>query len=398
MALTIDNSFIISGYLAESSIMVEHISPRPEKVNAGDLVEGKPVFIVYDERGNEIYKTNFRFSEVPCEDAPCEGRKVPFHVEIPADSRQERYIIKSAEEGEVLTSYSIDGDAPVIHINESPNGLVSGELTVSWNVSDPDSESLYYSVWYSPSNGEPGTWLFLQEFTNENSVSVDSLSLSKSISESKIKIMVSDGVNADSADTPGFLIAGRPPSLYISEPKINQMWKYGSGNYFKAHTLEVEYQKLSADSFVWSSSKDGVFGHGQSLLYSGLSAGTHTITVTINTPGGTASKTVENIVVAEKPPVVSITLGDGTQPGLACNELMLNVVPGDAPLKDLVMQYLPVGSKDWQELKLNGNQLPYKQSANSFSWVNFYANDDATFSDEKEFKIVPNKCYPSTAP
>ena len=338
MALTVADSYWMSGDIDENSWNLSSYEIRVENFI-------KPSFGAYvaqslDAEGNLIFQTFVNTYESTCErpvtnNDPCE-KWTYFTMQVPANGDIKKIIAKK-HTGEIVFEKSFSQYIPEVHFTSQLSGVQSGEILVSWAGSDTDGDELKYQLWYSSDDGKPNTWKYISlgKLTGySGSVKLPTSWLAGSLSQSRLRLTVTDGANGSDVISNPFLIANRVPELTLLYPESNELHRKGERIAFRASVREFEYEKLPDSNFVWSSSKDGVFGYGQSLDYSGLSAGTHTITVTVNTPGGTASKTVENITVAEKKPEIVLTVGDGTQLDLACNEVKIEVKNGDAPLQE----------------------------------------------------------------
>ena len=84
-----------------------------------------------------------------------------------------------------------------------------------------------------------------------------------------------------------------PPDATINTPDAGETFSRGEPITFHGEASDAEDGALSGASLVWSSSLDGTFGSGGSLIKTTLSEGTHVITLTAtDSDGATATDTV----------------------------------------------------------------------------------------------------------
>lgn len=396
MALTVADSYWMAGYIEENSWDVFAYEIRVEPYTAPSV--GNYIAQSLDANGNVLFQAFVGINVSPCEkpttnNDPCEPLKF-FIMQVPANSDIKKIIAKKPS-GEIVFEKSFSQHTPEVHFISQLSGIQSGEILVSWGGSDTDGDELNYQLWYSNDDGKPNTWKYISlgKLTGySGSVKLPTSWLAGSLSQSRLRLTVNDGGNGSDVVSNPFLIANRVPELTLLYPESNELHRKGERIAFVASVRQFEYDKLPDSNFLWSSSKDGIFGHGQSLDYGGLSAGTHTITVTANTPGGTATKTVENIVIAEKRPEIIFTIGDGIKPGLACNELKIDIVPGDVALKGVL----------WNGVGGNMSAVPLDQLPiryvlkTAMSFVNVQAEDVAGLWNQQKQHIKLITCPPPT--
>lgn len=393
MALTIDDSYFVTGFVHDNKVIVENVTTVPYG-GRGCSDKGPYIFSVFDMDGNEIYICPFSSNVPACENSEgCPTRDVQISVVIPAYANQKYYSVKNVGSGEESQRYEISGEKPSITFTSVPSVGSSGEVSLSWSAQDIDSTDLAYSIFYSAEDGKSGTWMHLRDLKNSDSAVVDVPFGYGSITQSRFRVIVGDGINAADAISDATHVDARyrPPQLYVRESAEDDNIIKGTMYRFLVDFITPEYEKTPPDNITWSSNKDGVFGHGKSLNYAGLSVGTHTITVTVNTPGGTAEKTFGNIIVAEKKPEIVLTVGDGTQPDLACNELKIDVMPGDAALEEVTWN-----SVGGDMVAVPVDQLPIRRvlkDPSSFVLVNV-TTKVPDLGNRKEAYIKLNTCPP----
>lgn len=80
-----------------------------------------------------------------------------------------------------------------------------------------------------------------------------------------------------------------PPEAEIDEPDDGDTFKEGRRITFEGEGEDPEDGTLKGDALVWTSSLDGKFGTGEEVKTRELSAGTHTITLTVTNSRGIAA-------------------------------------------------------------------------------------------------------------
>ncbi|MBM4777499.1 MAG: PKD domain-containing protein [Archangiaceae bacterium] len=103
----------------------------------------------------------------------------------------------------------------------------------------------------------------------------------------------------------------QPPVVAITAPMNGTTIPSGSMVTFTGTATDTEDGALSGASVRWSSSRDGAFGTGLSLVTSSLSVGTHTITFTATDSGGRSASASISLVVTMStmnvPPLARLT-------------------------------------------------------------------------------------------
>ncbi|MBI4318447.1 MAG: hypothetical protein HY675_08155 [Chloroflexi bacterium] len=189
-------------------------------------------------------------------------------------------------DGAEMAARAVSANPPAVAVL-SPNGgesLSGPAATISWTASDPDGDSLVFTVLYSVDGG--ATWQTLAPNVTGNSLEVDT-GLLAGTTRGRIRVTASDGVNTASDDSNGdFSVPRKAPELYLTAPMSLSAYTFGQTVAFEADAFDLEDGPLPDSAFTWSSSLNGVLGTGQSIATTELITGTHTITVRVTDSDG----------------------------------------------------------------------------------------------------------------
>jgi hypothetical protein len=111
-------------------------------------------------------------------------------------------------------------------------------------------------------------------------------------------------------------VTNEPPTAAISDPSDGDSFAQGATVSFAGTGTDAEDGALTGNSLVWTSDKDGQIGTGASFSTSGLSVGTHTITLTAtDSKGATGTASIQVTIESggsgeNQAPTVDITAPD----------------------------------------------------------------------------------------
>jgi hypothetical protein len=179
-----------------------------------------------------------------------------------------------------------------------PNGgeNVTDQLTIEWEASDPDEDTLLYTIEYSPDDGS--TWQVVQTNYHTTTLTLtDTLGLPAS-EQARVRVIAWDGVNtaADMSDAP-FSVANHLPVAHISAPDDGASIKEGNLLILSGRGFDIEDGSLGGSSLEWLLDGSSVVGTGTEISLEGLTPGLHTITLRASDAHGAQHETSIQILV-----------------------------------------------------------------------------------------------------
>ncbi len=223
-----------------------------------------------------------RFSQLRLSDDPALSSYV---LTIPATESStglhvDELEISDSASGQVLFARSRSAHAPNVAFTTPAVGSVHAEeFSVEWVADDLDNDALTFIILYSWNDGT--SWLPLAVDQAGSSFLVAPASLPGSgQGTGRLRVRASDGFNSSSAELTGLTVGMRkPPVVYPESPLDQENARSGVPLYGRALAIDPEDGELPDSSITWTSSLDGLVGQGAEPTLSGLSIGTHVLTV-----------------------------------------------------------------------------------------------------------------------
>ncbi len=185
--------------------------------------------------------------------------------------------IQLYKDGVLQTSKTRSASAPSVTITSPPPGsTVSTGSTIQWTWSDTDGDSLKAHVLYSHNAGS--SWLPLGTNLSLTQISLDAAFLPRSAGAAMIRVIVTDGFNTTTAAVSDLVLSGNnAPVVSLDQPQHGSSYGAGSNVLLIATAYDPEDGDIPEANVTWTSSLDGVIGHGYALNEPDLSVGTHAI-------------------------------------------------------------------------------------------------------------------------
>ena len=245
------------------------------------------------------FTVNFEASD---EDHHAEAVSAPLAVfnivqPFPSDTTS----IQIWHDNHLLIERTVSPNPPTVELL-SPNGgeviPANGNLSITWQGSDPDGDTLHYAVRYSTNNG--GDWKTLGTALMGNQLVVSATTLAGSTT-AIVQVEVTDGFKTATDTSNGHFQVGKkgPQGIGITLPLPGAEVVYGVPLYLAGGAYDLEDGLLVDDALAWRSDRDGELGTGAPLSTT-LTVGAHNLTLTAtDSDAMTASATVSITVLAD---------------------------------------------------------------------------------------------------
>ncbi|NJM39822.1 MAG: BACON domain-containing protein [Anaerolineae bacterium] len=171
-----------------------------------------------------------------------------------------------------LAARSASAHAPTLRITSPANAI-----TLTWEASDTDGDTLRYAVQYSRDNG--ATWRTLTANITPTQLALTSDYLPGS-SQGMFRVLANDGFHTAQAQSSVIALANRAPIVTVDS--VNAEYASGELLLLNGSAYDPEDGVLAGASITWTSSLNGFLGNELPLrLDTGtLFSGTHVFTLT----------------------------------------------------------------------------------------------------------------------
>lgn len=198
--------------------------------------------------------------------------------------------------GKVVAERSASPNAPEIMVVEPKRGEYRGEITASWEGSDPDGDPLTYTVLFSNDGGK--TWEVLASGLEEKRLELNAADLPGG--QSQLKVIANDGFNSTEGMSEPFFVFEHNPEAQILSPDEEALFFPAQPVVLEGAAYDMEDGTIEDDeAFSWASDLAGELGSGRSLLTVDLPSGKHVITLTVTDSSGRTGTAQRTVIIAQ---------------------------------------------------------------------------------------------------
>jgi len=252
--------------------------------------EGDYELQLLDSSGSVLYNTRFGYTTKP-------GL---FNLQLPYTPGIGRLVVLQG--GSVVGELIRSANPPEISMLPLPESNIEDTaLDISWTGSDPDGDTLAYSLQYNCDGSE--IWIPLASNLSEQSYSVNLAYIPGGACT--FKVTASDGVNSTSAISDPFEAPPKGPLVQIMTEPIT--YSTGDAVLLKARAYDLADGGIPNENMHWISDLDGELGYGSALSVM-LSEGTHNLTLFAQDTAGNVSLAEMTLEIE---PSTTIEDGDG---------------------------------------------------------------------------------------
>ncbi|MDZ4766023.1 MAG: hypothetical protein SGI73_15865, partial [Chloroflexota bacterium] len=266
-------------------------------------------------------------------------------------------VFNAAVSGTQIGQINFGGAVPTVTITAPLGGSLSGQQTVSWNISDPNGGSHTYWIQYSPSNAAFGSWQTLAAGWTQTSITINFDEIAGADGTGRIRVLASDGVNTGIGTSNAFTVPSHLPAAEITDPLVATFAKVGDLVWLQGYGFDYDEGFLSGAALSWSSNLQGNLGTGDSLPLTSLTAGVHTITFTARDANNNASTdTIQVTIDGLAPDLTMYVTADGTPS--SCVAVFIDAIDPAFSSGMENVRYSLNGGTTWTNLA--ANSLPFR--------------------------------------
>ena len=273
---------VIAGQInADGAVELRPFYRTTTAFSSGDGATGSFSLELQDEQGRVLAAHSFDAQS----SAENETGALRFSEFVAWQPDAKRIVLK--RNAVTLAERTVSNHAPTVRVLSPNSGQTVGEQTlITWDATDADGDALTYTVLYN--NGTDATWWPLATGLTTTAVTVDT-TLWPSGAQGRLMVRATDGVNSSEAVSDGpFVVPEKAPLVAILNHTPGKLTAFA---YDPADGL------LPTERMVWTSDRDGALESGSEIKLARLSAGTHTLTLTVtNSRGRTATAQVTQVV------------------------------------------------------------------------------------------------------
>jgi hypothetical protein len=189
--------------------------------------------------------------------------------------------LRIVRNGNVLKTVPISTNTPTVQITApTASQTLDGEFTIHWTANDADGDELSYIVEYNPDVTNPESDWYVLTANITATEWLEYFDFLPGGTHAQIRVTATDGVLSSETTSAEFNVPVQKPDVYIFEPEGGYSYAVGDAIVLEADAYDVQLAEFIPDAKIaWSSDIDGALGTGAILVTTGLSAGTHTITI-----------------------------------------------------------------------------------------------------------------------
>lgn len=209
----------------------------------------------------------------------------------------------------------------------NPPNPVAGTVTLRWNASDTDGDSLRFDVLSSRDGGL--TFLPIQLNLTGNTLAINTAALGGG--PTIFQVVASDGAQSATANSQSYALAAAPPQPQIASPRNGAHYEWGQVINFSGAASDPQDGAVDDTNLVWSDQR-GQLGTGPLLSTTDLPIGRNTITLTATNSAGRSASVSITVVVGDA------MLDPGPTLAVAPTAINFSVAPGTMQIQTAEMQ------------------------------------------------------------
>ncbi len=198
--------------------------------------------------------------------------------------------------GATVASRSASGSPPEVRLLAPTGGSIAAPVTIEFEGSDPDGDTLTFTVFYSADDGV--NWRPVVSGVPQGKLTLPELGPLSGSSRGRIKVVASDGFHTAEDVSEQLKVPNLAPFPSIQSPADGGTYRAGTSVILAGSAFDLEELGLDDRALTWESDRDGKLGTGSEVITRTLSAGQHRITLRARDGSG-----------AEGTATVTITIG-----------------------------------------------------------------------------------------
>ncbi|HTI72493.1 MAG TPA: carboxypeptidase regulatory-like domain-containing protein [Candidatus Limnocylindria bacterium] len=259
--------------------------------------EGDYTLRLFDANGAEVFAAPFQPETViDADPVPILRTNARFQFVLPQSIPMAAIEIDHGTS--VLLRREASLHAPEVHITSPAAGSsnTDPEVTLQWTASDPDGDSLRYTVDLSSDGGITWSTAGYNLETSELTLATSSI---RGSTTTILRVTAGDGL-LNTSDQVTIAIPDHPPTVAFLAPDDGATFAGGQPVYLSVDASDLEDGSLDGSDVTWSSDRDGALGSGATLSIpsADLTEGQHLVTVTATDSAGHSVSVSEAITVA----------------------------------------------------------------------------------------------------